>query len=133
VHDAIANSPSGARWLSSIHSTVAAATAGHGMVIAVGAAVLSAAIGVAGLLGRCARLALALSTAIAVVYMIIGQGMGGVLTGSGTDPGTGPLLILLAISIYALHRPLPTAEPLAGTPGVSVHESFQVSPTSVAS
>jgi hypothetical protein len=133
VHDAIANAPSGARWLSSIHSTLAAVTAGHGMAIAVGAAVLSAAIGVAGLLGRCATLALASSTAIALVYMIIGQGVGGVLTGSGTDPGTGPLLILLAISIYALHRSEPTAEPLAGTTGVSGHESFQIAPTSVAS
>ena len=104
VSDAIANAPSGARWLSSIHSTVAAATAGHGLAIAVGAASLSAAVGSAVLLGRCARPSLVLCTAIAVVYLVIGQGIGGVFTGSGTDPGTGPLIILLAISIYPLHR-----------------------------
>jgi hypothetical protein len=133
VHDAIANAPSGASWLSSVQSTVAAATAGHGTAIAVGAAILSAAIGVAGLLGRWAKLALALSAGIAVIYMIIGQGMGGVLTGSGTDPGTGPLLILLAISIYSLHRPVPTAKPAEGTSGASARDSFRVAPTSVAS
>lgn len=133
VHDAIADAPSGARWLSSLHSTVAAATAGHGIAIAVGAAVLSTAIGVTVLFARCAKLTLALSIVIAVVYTIIGQGMGGVLTGSGTDPGTGPLLILLAISIYPLGRPGPPAEPAEGTAGVSARECLQVAETSVAS
>ena len=104
VHDAIANAPSGTRWLSSIHSTLAAATTGHGTAIAVGAASLSAAVGVTVLLARYANPALALATAIALVYLVIGQGIGGILTGSGTDPGTGPLIILLAISIYPLHR-----------------------------
>ena len=107
VHDAIANAPSGAGWLSSIHSTVAAATAGHGIAIAIGAASLSAAIGSAVLLARWAKPAVALSTAIALVYLVIGQGIGGILTGPGTDPGTGPLIILLAISIYPLHRVTP--------------------------
>lgn len=107
VHDAIANAPSGAQWLSGIHSTVAAASAGHGVAIAIGAASLSAAIGSAILLARCAKPVLALSTAIALVYLVIGQGIGGILTGSGTDPGTGPLILLLAIAIYPLHRARP--------------------------
>jgi hypothetical protein len=104
VHDAVVNAPSGARWLSSLHSTVAAAAAGHGLEIAVGAASLSAAVGFAVLLGRQAKPSLALAMAIALVYLVIGQGIGGILTGSGTDPGTGPLIILLAITIYPLHR-----------------------------
>jgi hypothetical protein len=104
VHDAIADAPSGARWLSSVHSTVAAATTGHGLAIALGAAGLSAAVGLAVLFGRCAKLAVALSAAIGLFYLVVGQGMGGVLTGSGTDPGTGPLIILLAVSIYPLYR-----------------------------
>jgi hypothetical protein len=104
VHDAVAHAPSGARWLSSIHSTIAAATAGHGIAIALGAASLSAAVGSAVLLARCAKPALALSTSIGIVYLVIGQGIGGIFTGSGTDPGTGPLIVLLAISLYPLHR-----------------------------
>ena len=104
VHDAVANAPSGARWLSSLHTALAAASAGHGIAIAVGAASLSAAVGSAALLARYAKPALALSTSIGLIYLFIGQGIGGILTGSGTDPGTGPLIILLAISLYPLHR-----------------------------
>ena len=104
VHDAIATAPAGARWLASIQATVAAATTGRGLAIALGAAVLSAAVGFAVLLGRGARLVLALSAVIGLVYFVVGQGMGGVLTGSGTDPGTAPLLVLLAFAIYPLHR-----------------------------
>jgi hypothetical protein len=56
------------------------------------------------LLDRCTKPFLALSVVIALGYFVVGQGMGGVLTGSGTDPGTGPLLILLAVSLCPLHR-----------------------------
>lgn len=104
VHEAITNAPSGTRWLTTIQSTVAAATTGRGLAIALVAAGLSAALGLAVLVGRGAKLSLVLFTAIGLVCFVIGQGMGGVLTGSGTDPGTGPLLILLALSIYPLHR-----------------------------
>ena len=114
VHDAIANAPAGASWLSSLHSTFAAAATGHGTAIAVGAAGLSAAVGLSVLLGRWAKLALALSTVIALIYLVVGQGIGGILTGSGTDPGTGPLIILLAIAIYPLHR---DGRPLISLPG----------------
>ena len=102
--DAIASAPSGSRWLANIQSTVASATAGHGATIAIGAAALSAAVGLTVLLGRCAKSAFAVSAALALVYLVIGQGIGGILTGAGTDPGTGPLIILLAIAIYPLHR-----------------------------
>jgi hypothetical protein len=104
VHDAIANAPGGAGWLTSIQSAAATATAGHGLAIALVAACLSVAVGLSVLVARGAKPALALATAIALVYFVVGEGLGGVLTGSGTDPNTGPLLILLAISIYPLHR-----------------------------
>ena len=104
VHDAIANAPSGAGWLSSIQSSAATAAEGRGLAIAILAAGLSAAIGLGVLLDRWTQPLLALSVVIAMVYFVVGQGMGGVLTGSGTDPGTGPLLILLAASLYPFHR-----------------------------
>lgn len=110
VHDAIANAPSGAGWLTSIQATVAAPAAGHGLAIALVAAGLSATVALAALSSRWAKPALVLATAIGLVCFVVGQGMGGILTGSGTDPGTGPLIILLAISIYSLHR---AAQPLA--------------------
>ena len=113
VHDVIANAPSGAGWLSSIQSSVAAATAGQGLAIAIIAAVVSAVIGLAVLFDRGTKPFLALSVVIAVVYFVIGQGMGGVFTGSGTDPGTGPVLILLAVWLYPLHR---SRKPLGAGP-----------------
>jgi hypothetical protein len=104
VHDQIANAPPGAGWLSSLHSALTSATGGRGLAIAIVAASLSAAIGTSAIVDRWARASLALSVAIGLVYFVIGQGMGGVLTGSGTDPGSGPLLILLAISLYQPRR-----------------------------
>ena len=104
VHNAIANAPSGARWLASIQATVAATAVGHGLAIALGAAGVSAAVGVAVLFARGEKTALVLSIAIGLVWFVVGQGMGGILTGSGTDPGTGPLIILFSIAIYSLPR-----------------------------
>ncbi len=36
--------------------------------------------------------------ALALVFWVTGQGLGGILTGSGTDPNAGPLLVLLAVA-----------------------------------
>jgi hypothetical protein len=72
VHDAIANAPSGTHWLTSIQSAVAAATIGRGLAIALVAAVLSAAVGLAVLLGRGAKPALALSASIGLIYFVVG-------------------------------------------------------------
>lgn len=104
VHDQIASAPSGARWLSRLETTVATAAQGHGATIAVAAACLSAAIGLAALRGRWGRPVLALTVGLALVYFALGQGFGGILTGSGTDPGTGPLLVLLALTVPAYNR-----------------------------
>jgi hypothetical protein len=105
AHNQIANAPSGAAWLSSLQAHLATAGAGSGLLIAIVAAILSAAIGLAMFLERSATLSLLLTVALAIIYFAIGQGMGAVLTGSGTDPGTGPLLILLALAVYATRHP----------------------------
>ena len=114
ARDQIASAPSGAGWLSSIQSTLAAATEGHGLIIAIAAASLSAATGLAVLLNRSATSSLALAVALAFIYFAVGQGLGGILTGSGTDPGTGPLLVWLALAIYAIRQP-------NNTPGRHTH------------
>jgi hypothetical protein len=105
VQQAIADAPSGARWLTDVQTPVAHAAAGHGLTIAVLAAIISTTIGVSILLARWIRSMLALSAVIALFYFIVGQGLGGMLTGTATDPGTGPLLILIAASLYPLDDP----------------------------
>jgi hypothetical protein len=99
---AISSAPSGAGWLSSLHHSVASAAGGQGLPIAIFVAGVSAAIGVAVAINWHPRTFLALGAILNLAYWVLGQGFGGILTGSGTDPNAGLLFILLAGAIYSL-------------------------------
>jgi hypothetical protein len=99
---AITAAPSGAKWLTSLQHSVASAAAGNGVPIALLLAVASAAIGVGVAVNRRPRAFLALAVVLNLAYWVVGQGLGGVLTGSATDPNAGPLFILFAFAMYAL-------------------------------
>ena len=99
VHDAIAGAPSGAEPLSRAFAAAAAATTAHGTTIAIGLAVASALVGLAVLDGWNPRALLATQLSLSVVYWILGQGFGGVLTGRATDVGTAPLMVLIALMV----------------------------------
>jgi hypothetical protein len=99
---AISSAPSGAGWLTSLQHSAASATAGHGLPIALVLAGVSAAIGVTVALNWRPRTFLALGVILNLAYWVLGQGFGGILTGSGTDPNAGPLFIVLAFGMYAL-------------------------------
>lgn len=99
---AISSAPSGAGWLSSLQHSVASAAGGHGLPIAVFLAGVSAAIGVAVASNWHPRTFLGLGAILNLAYWVLGQGFGGILTGSGTDPNAGLLFILLAGSMYSL-------------------------------
>jgi hypothetical protein len=114
--DAILAVPTGAGWLSSILSSAARASAGHGTAIALSAASLSVAIGLAVLRGWHPRPFLVLAIAISLLYWVLGQGLGGIFTGSATDVGAGPLMILIAAVLLARAR-------TAGRPSGSVLRS----------
>ena len=45
---------------------------------------------------------------MAGLFWVSGQGLGGIFTGSGTDPNTGPLIILLAFAMVPTVVPDPT-------------------------
>lgn len=102
---AIAEAPSGTHWLSSIERSAASATAGHGVAIAMAMAVLSYAIAMAVLLDWHTRPFLVLASIVSIVYWIFGQGLGGLFTGSATDPDAGPLFVLLAAAMHLLLEP----------------------------
>ena len=112
VHDAVALAPSGAGWLSRIERATAHVASGNGELIAATLAISSVAIGLAVLLGWHPRSFLIAAIALSIVYWIVGQGLGGVLTGHGTDVGTAPLTVLLALLLLAEH-PVPTRVALA--------------------
>jgi hypothetical protein len=70
-----------------------------------------------GLPARRARAAVILALAVAAVLWLA-QGLGGILAGSATDPGTAPLLALLALTFWPTPTPAaPTAlAPTAAAP-----------------
>ena len=63
-----------------------------------------------------ARLTLVLAVALSLIIWVVGQGFGDVFSGSGTDPNTGPLLILLAAAFWPRRAasPVPASEPAEG-------------------
>jgi hypothetical protein len=99
---AISNAPSGSGWLSSLQHSVATAAGGYGLPIAIALAGASAAIAVTVAMNWHPRTFLALGVVLNLAYWVLGQGFGGILTGSGTDPNAGPLFILLAFGMYSL-------------------------------
>lgn len=102
VHDAIASVPSGAGWLTSLLDSAARAAAGHGYEIAIAMAAISAIVGIGVLRGRQVRFYLALGIGVSLFYWVIGQGLGGIFTGTATDVDTAPLVILIAAMLFAL-------------------------------
>ena len=54
------------------------------------------------------RACLVIGIVVAVFVGLVGQDLGAIFTGQGTDPGSGPLLILLALALW---RPRVSSEP----------------------
>jgi hypothetical protein len=97
-------------WLASLNSAVGGVFAGAGLVVAVliGLCAVFAGIGVFD--HRIRRGALIVGIVLAVFSGIFGQDLGGLFTGQATDPGTGPLLVLFALSLWPVGRRI--AEPV---------------------
>ncbi len=71
------------------------------------------------------RVAVVAAVALSLLLWAAGQGFGGVFTGAGTDPGTGPLLALLALAYWPARRasvrlPLPSHD-VPSHPAASHH------------
>ncbi len=81
-------------------------------------AIASLIIGFGPLLVRRPTPFLAAGGLLSAFFWVSGQGLGGIFTGSGTDPNTGPLIILLALAMVpaALPDPVHLALPLRTGP-----------------
>ncbi len=105
-------------WLASLDHSVAGVVAHRGLLFSILLAVVFAVIAVGVLLPVApARATIALAVVVSIVLWVVGEGLGDVFSGSGTDPNTGPLLILLALAFWP--RRVPSAE-LAPAPARSV-------------
>jgi len=88
-------------WLASLDRGTASLLAGRGTGVSVVLALVFVVIGAGIYLpGRGARAAAALAAAVALLIWVAGENFGGILAGSGTDPNTGPVLVLLAAAYW---------------------------------
>ena len=83
-------------------------------------AVVMLAIGAAVALRVLPRVALAISIVLAAAIWVFGEAFGGILTGQGTDPNTGPLWVLLALCMWAGLRQESRGETHEKSPSASV-------------
>ncbi len=67
------------------------------------------------------RLALGAAIALNLVFWLVGQNFGGVLSGNGTDLGTAPLFVLLALVVWPRRLHLEPPAERSGTGAVGEH------------
>ncbi len=94
-------------WLASIDTHAAGLLQGAGTVVAGVLLVAGFAAGWMVLRPFTRRIALGMGIALASVFWVIGQNFGGILTGSGTDPNSGPALVLLALILWPRRLTVP--------------------------
>ena len=100
-------------WLSSINHSVGALIGNHGALFAACTGVVQAAIGIGVFSRRTRTAALGAGIAIGIFYGLLGQdlggifsnGLGGLITSGATDPGSAPIVVLLALLLCASGRP----------------------------
>ena len=90
--------PSSMHWLASLQTSLAGTTKGHGEAIAIALAIVSLTVA-AGVWTRWRREALLLGALLSIAYWFLGQSLGGLTTGTATDPNAGPLFVLLALAL----------------------------------
>ena len=89
-------------WLSSVDNHLGAFLTSHGPALAVTLAVVLALVAVSVYLPRPAARAGVVLAIVTAAFIWIAEGLGGMLTGGGTDPNSGPLLALLAVAYWPL-------------------------------
>jgi hypothetical protein len=102
--------PAGMGWLASLQHGFMNISKGHGLIISVVMAALSIVIGLAVAFSWRPRTFLGIAIAVNLVYWVVGQGLGGIFTGTATDPNAGPLFVLLSVALYSL-VPYPARAP----------------------
>ena len=104
LHDMIAGMASGEPgWLAALDKHSAALVAHQGLAASIVLAVALAIVAVGVYLpAPVARATLILAIVLAAVIWVVGEAFGTILTGGGTDPNSGPLLALLALTYWPL-------------------------------
>jgi hypothetical protein len=126
LHDMISGMASGnPGWLASIINAAARLVSHQGLAASIVLAVLLAFIAVSVLLpARLARSGVVVAIVLAAVIWVVGEALGGIFSGSGTDPNSGPLLALLALAYW----PASAARTAGATPARAEAPARQAQP-----
>jgi hypothetical protein len=101
-------------WLAAIQNHVASAIGHQGVAVSIVLAVALAVIAAGVFLpARALRIVIISTVVLAALIWVVAEAFGGILTGGGTDPNSGPLLALLAL----LYWPLASATRASTTTG----------------
>ena len=95
-------------WLTSVMNACAHLAGQNGVALSVALAAASAFAAFGVLVPRLVRPALLVACGLSLLFWVA-EGLGGIFTGQGTDPNTGPLLILLAACFWP-RRPQESSE-----------------------
>jgi hypothetical protein len=91
-------------WLSGLDNHLGAFLTSHGPAMAVVLAVALTVVAVSVYLPRPAAQAGVVLAVVTAAFIWLAEGLGGILTGSGTDPNSGLLLALVALAYWPLAR-----------------------------
>jgi hypothetical protein len=101
-------------WVAATMSGLSRAADGRGTAISVALAVLCGIVALGVLARETIRTALVIAAALGLLFWIA-EGFGAILTGQGTDPNSGPLLILLAACFWPRDTPSPAMDEAAAS------------------
>jgi hypothetical protein len=89
------------QWLASLDHRVGTLLAGKGLEVSIALVIFLAVVAVAVLMpAKASRAVLVLAIVVAFAIWVIGENFGGIFSGSGTDPNSGPLLALLVAAYW---------------------------------
>jgi hypothetical protein len=88
-----------------LDNALASGLAGHGLIAAYLLGIVMVVIGIGVLAEWSRNPVLILGSVLALAFWLTAQYLGGMLTGQGTDPNSGPILVLLALTVYRFGVP----------------------------
>jgi hypothetical protein len=97
-HDTVQSASYG--WLGVAQHSIADASSGHGLGIAIGLATVSVLIGLGVFIPATVRPTLVVGAILSLAYWAFGQSFGLITTGTATDINAGPLFVLLALRLW---------------------------------
>jgi hypothetical protein len=114
LHDEIKSMAVGQpHWLAAVDNSVAGLVAHRGLEFSIVLAIVLGLIAVGAFFSvTTARVLIVVAVGVSAVLWVVGQGFGDIFSGSGTDPGTGLLLILVAAAYWP--RRVTTEAPYPG-------------------